>query len=661
MKLKNKKSVKTENKNEITEVLANCIDDVFVIFSADDYSVEYVSPNIERVLGIPVADVQKNLESLGKGKYIGDKEITYASLKEIKVGESVSFIVGREHLKKKEQRFFNETLYLIEQNEGEKKFILVISDRTKELLAKQSLEEALKIASIANQSKSTFLANMSHDIRTPMNSIVGLCTLLRRDIDDKEKLNEHIRQITLTSRHMLTLINDILDMTKIDTGDTTLNMSEINVVELIKEINATIAPQARAKKQTFKTTCAIKTEKFMGDKVRVKRVMLNILSNAVRYTQEGGQINFTVQQLSRPSRKYVYMQFIVKDNGVGMSEQFVKKIFEPYSREMTGAAENHGTGLGMAVAKNLIDLMGGTISVESREGEGSTFAVIFKFPISKINDGNFWVDQGVARVLVIGDNNLDNNSITWAMRKTEVAISFAKSVKAACASIDKALAGGKGYNLVIYCWDGEEEKCLNEIRELRQGIPKFVPLIAFGDCEWEEIESSARTAGVDSFLLKPFTVSTFQECVQELKMNVREGLVPKSDKSVLDGMRFLAAEDNELNAMVLGEILSMVGANCVIKPNGKEALDEFLASGADQYDCILMDVQMPVMDGYAATRAIRESEHVNAKTVPIVAMTANAFAEDVKASLEAGMNAYLLKPFDVGRLEEVVAGLKQSE
>lgn len=656
-----KKKESTANTGELTGVLTHCIDDVFVIFSAEDYEVEYVSPNIERVLGIPVLTVMKSIENLGKGKYLGDKEYTYKTLNdEVKPGSSISYLVSREHAYKKEVRFYNETVYHTD-NENGNKYIVVISDRTKELLAKQSLEEALKIANIANQSKSTFIANMSHDIRTPMNSIVGLCTLMQRDIDDKEKLNEHIQQITLTSRHMLTLINDILDMSKIDTGEATLNMNEIEVVELIKDINSSIAPQARAKKQSFKTTCAIKTEKFIGDKVRIKRVMLNILSNAVRYTPEGGQINFTVQQLSRPSRKFVYMQFIVKDNGVGMSEQFVKKIFEPYSREMSGEANNHGTGLGMAVAKNLIDLMGGTISVESHEGEGSTFAVVFKFPISKINDANFWVDQGVARVLVIGDNNLDNNSITWAMRKTEVTISFAKNIKAACASMEKALSNGKGYNLVIYSWYGDDETCLNDIRELRQGIPRFVPIIAFGDREWEEIEATARTAGVDSFLVKPFAVPTFRECVLELKMGVREGLVPKSDKSALEGMRFLAAEDNELNAMVLGELLSMVGASCVIKPNGQEALDEFLSSRDGQYDCILMDVQMPVMDGYAATQAIRDSEHVNAKSIPIVAMTANAFAEDVKASLDAGMNAYLLKPFDVGKLEEVVAGLKKNE
>lgn len=646
------------SRDQLMGILTNSIDDVFIILSGDDCTAEYVSPNVERVLGVPVKEIEKNIANLGKAKYMDDKEITYQTIKEIEIGSSLSHVVGREHKRTKEMHYYNETIYHIEADKSHK-FIVLISDRTKEMLAKQSLEEALAIARIANQSKSTFLANMSHDIRTPMNTIVGLCTLLQRDTGDTAKFNEHVKQIMLTSRHMLTLINDILDMSKIESGETTLNVTEIDVVELIKEIDAHIAPQAKAKRQSFKTTVAVKNEKFLGDKVRIKRIMLNILSNAVKYTQDGGRIEFTVQQMSRPSRKHMYLQFIIKDNGVGMSEQLVKNIFDPYTRELGSTTETHGAGLGMAVAKNLIDLMGGTIAVESKEGEGSTFAVSFKFPISKINDSNFWVEQGVARVLVVGDNNLVNNSVTWAMRKTEVTISFAKTNKQAKNMIDKAWGEGKGYNIVIYDWAGEEQACLDTLNELRQDIPQYVPLVVLGDCEWSDIEEKAKAVGVDAFLVKPFAVATFKECVTELKMNIREGLVPKTEKSPLADMCFLAAEDNELNAMVISELLNMVGASCVVKPDGKETLEEFEKSQPGQYDAILMDVQMPVMDGYEATKAIRVSSHPEAATVPIIAMTANAFAEDVKNSLDAGMNAYILKPIDMNKLEETVAGFKK--
>ncbi len=657
------KKNKTEisSNEQLIEILLNNVDDVFLILSGNKYGVEYVSPNVEKVLGVPAKDVLRNLSCLGSAKYMDDKEITYRTLDEIAVGSSLSHVVGREHKRNKEMRYYNETVYHVEVDKSDK-YIVIISDRTKELLSKQSLEEALKIAQIANQSKSTFLANMSHDIRTPMNTIVGLCTLLQRDIDDQAKLNDHVKQIMLTSRHLLTLINDILDMSKIESGEATLNISEISILDLIKEIDAKMSPQAKVKRQSFKTKVAVKTEKFLGDKVRIKRVLFNILSNAVKYTPEGGQIEFTVQQMSRPSRKHIYLQFIVKDNGVGMSEQFVQKIFEPYSRALSnGDSESTGMGLGMAVAKNLIDLMGGTISIESKEGEGSTFAVGFKFPISKVSDSDFWIDQGVARVLVIGDNNINNSSITWAMRKTDVNISFAKSVKAAVASMDKAWGNGKGYNIVIYDWLGSEEECLDEIKLLRENIPEYVPLVVFGDCEWSEIEGKATEAGVDAFIVKPFSVATFKECVTDLKMSVREGLVPKSEKSALADMKFLAAEDNELNAMVLVELLHMVGATCVVKPNGKEAVEEFEQSLPNQYDGILMDIQMPVMDGYEATRAIRASSRPEGKNIPIIAMTANAFAEDVKSSLDAGMNAYILKPIDMNKLEETIISYRKDK
>ncbi|MDE6850296.1 MAG: hybrid sensor histidine kinase/response regulator, partial [Clostridia bacterium] len=246
-----KKNIEVTSNEQLIEVLTNCVDDVFLILSGGKYDVEYVSPNVERVLGVPVKDVLKNVACLGKAKYMDDKEITYRTLAEIEVGSSISHVVGREHKKNKEMHYYDETVYHIEVDKSDK-YIVIISDRTKELLAKQSLEEALKIANIANRSKSTFLANVSHDIRTPMNTIVGLCTLLQRDIDDKAKFNDHVKQIMLTSRHLLTLINDILDMSKIESGETTLNISEISVVDLIKEIDSQMSPQAKAKRQSFK-------------------------------------------------------------------------------------------------------------------------------------------------------------------------------------------------------------------------------------------------------------------------------------------------------------------------------------------------------------------------------------------------------------------------
>ncbi|MDE7086934.1 MAG: hybrid sensor histidine kinase/response regulator, partial [Clostridia bacterium] len=589
-----------KNKTEITnngsyggqpvELLTNVIDDVFIILAGNKLEVEYVSPNVERILGISEKEVLKSVRSLGQAKYIDDKEVTMEDVLRIPVGSSDNFLCGREHGKTKEQRFFSETVYHLKDDGGDK-YVLKISDRTNDILVKQSLEEALAIAKIANQSKTTFLANMSHDIRTPMNTIVGLCTLLQRDIGNREKLMEHVKHITVTSRHMLTLINDILDMSKIEAESTTLSEGELSVSEIVKELNVKIAPQAKAKRQTLNTTISVRDDKFLGDGLRIKRAIANILSNAVQYTPDGGRIDFAVQQISRPSRKYAYMQFVIKDNGIGMSEEFLKKIFIPFTREQHGDVTVQGTGLGMPIAKNLIDLMGGTVSIESKLGEGTKVVVNFKFPLTKTNDADFWIAQGITRMLVVGGNNIDNNSITWAMRKSGVQISFAKSLKAACSVLEKAMAEGKGYNVVLFDWNGKDKNA-NDVKAVRESVSEYVPLIAFGDCEWDKTEAKAAEAGADAFLPNPFLLAEFRECVENLKKGKREGVPAEQEKSVLDGMRFLAAEDNELNAMVLVELLKVSGATCVVKANGQEAVNEFVASEEGYYDGVLMDIQM---------------------------------------------------------------------
>ena len=643
------------SRDRLFEILTVNADDCFLMLSGENLNVEYVSPNIERVIGISVKEAEKSVNNLSMVKYIDDKEVSKEDILKIPVGASVTFVGSRDHGRTKEQRFYSETVYHVKESDGDK-YIVTISDRTNEILAKQSLEEALAIAKIANQSKSTFLANMSHDIRTPMNTIVGLCTLLQRDVEDKEKLAEHVKHIMLTSRHMLTLINDILDMSKIEADDTALSEGEMSISELVKDINAKIAPQAKAKRQTLSTTVAVRDEKYVGDVLRIKRVLLNVLTNAVQYTPEGGRIEFLIQQIARPSHKYAYLQFTVKDNGIGMSEDFVSRIFEPFTREHMGNGLQ-GTGLGMPIAKNLVDLMGGTIAVESKSGEGTKVTINFKFPLIKVSDAEFWTEHGISRILVVGGNNIDNNSITWAMRKSGVQISFAKTMKAAYAALEKSMSEGKGYNVVLFDWYGSEKACLSDLKLIRDNLSEYVPLIAFGECGYNEAEAKAVEAGADAFLPNPFLLSSFKDCIVNLKNGKREGVSVNNGKSVFEGLRFLAAEDNELNAMVLSELLKMNGASCVIKVNGREAVDEFVSSKAGYYDAVLMDIVMPIMDGYEATKAIRESEHPSAKTIPVIAMTANAFAEDVKKSIDAGMNAHMRKPIDMGRFEEIVRDL----
>ncbi len=652
-----RKGGEASSDEELFRIFTTCTDDVFIMLSCDNLAVEFVTENAERVLGVPVREIRRNISILGGAKYTDDKVVDMSVLSKIPVGGSISLVAGREHRRSKERRFFKENVYRVAADNAEK-FVVVFTDCTKELQARQSLEEALSIAKAANKSKSTFLASMSHDIRTPMNTIVGLCTLLQRDMADKAKLVDHVKHIELTSRHMLTLINDILDMSKIESGETTLNIAEIKISDLVKEIDEVIAPQAKAKGLSYTAKVNAKADEFLGDKLRIKRVMTNILNNAVKYTPDGGKVEFTVQQMARPSLKYLYLQFTIKDNGIGMSESFIKKIFEPFTRELA-ATDVEGTGLGMPIAKNLVDLMGGTIAVESELGAGTTFTLTFKFPLSKVDDSQFWLEHGISRVLVVGGNDIDAKSVTWAMKKAEVSVSVAKNAKSAQSSIEKALMEGKGFNAVLCDWRSEKTS-LQTIQDVKKELPEYVPLIVFGDCERGETQAKAMDAGANGFLSKPFLMTAFKDCIMGLKARGGEN-DDDEQLSALSGKKLLAAEDNELNSMVLCELLNMVGATCVVKPDGKQALEAFENSSEGEFDGILMDVQMPVMDGYEATKAIRASAHAQAKTIPIIAMTANAFAEDVNNSYEAGMDAYLLKPIEMAKLEELFIGFESGK
>ena len=396
--------------------------------------------------------------------------------------------------------------------------------------AKLAAEEAFHVAQEANRSKSSFLANMSHDIRTPMNAIVGITSLIEHECDDGEKVKEYAKKIELSSQHLLGIINDVLDMSKIETGKTTLKYVDFSISELLQEMNTVFHPQANEKHQTFVITGEdIRHDWVKGDRVHLMQIFTNLLSNAVKYTQAGGIIQFIVEECQTNSSVYAKFHFMVKDNGMGMSPDFKDKIFDAFTREESSLTNKiQGTGLGMAITRNLVEVMGGTIDVESVKGQGSCFEVLLDLKIA----------------------------------------------------------------------------------EQRVAAP-----------------------------------------TQKIQENMQ-------DISVLKGMRFLCAEDNELNAEILTELLKIEGAECTICENGEEILKAFEQSAPGDYDMILMDVQMPVMNGYEATKAIRRSSHELAKTIPIIAMTANAFSEDIQHSFAAGMNAHISKPVEMRILEKTVRDIK---
>lgn len=533
--------------------------------------------------------------------------------------------------------------------------------------AYQSAEKERHTAERASRAKSEFLSNMSHDIRTPMNAIVGFSTLLQRDAHDPDRVYEYTRKISSSSQHLLGLINDVLDMSKIESGKTTLNISEISLAEVVDELGAMMQVQAKAKHQDFRIyVYDVCNEEILGDRLRINQILINILSNAVKYTPDGGKIEMSVRQLPQHTKNYARFRFVIKDNGIGMSEEYLETIFQPFSRESSKkTAGIQGTGLGMAITKNLIDLMGGTISVESELDHGSTFTLVLELRIKEQNvDPEFWIKHGVTHLLVVDDEEEICLGVQKTMTGTGVNIQYALGGQEAVAMAEGAEADGRGFDLVIIDWQMPDISGIETARRIRKIVPSNVPIMILTAYDISSIEEEGTKAGVDGFLQKPFFLSNFKMIVDSMKGTGEEAqskFGPDDEEITLEGMHILAAEDIELNAEILMELLKIAGATCEWAGNGQEALEMFEQSEPGHYDLILMDVQMPVMNGYDATRAIRGCSHPQAETVPIIAMTANTFSEDVKDALDAGMNAHVGKPVDMNLLKAVIKGVTGSD
>ncbi len=657
-------SVKSETELQYRElmfgVLSNNVDDIFIMLDHDNQQVDYISPNIERLLGIPVEEARKDIRVMKKCAVNFDVVIPKEVLNTIPLNGNKYWECEYMHQNTGERRWYRMTVYNMSIQDVSK-YIIVLSDRTQDQQLNQKLQEALNAARSANEAKSNFLSNMSHDIRTPMNAIVGFATLLENNADQPDKVKEYTHKITASSHHLLSLINDVLDMSKIESGKTSLNVDRFSLPELMEELNIILMPQAKAKKQTFKIHVqGASPEQMIGDKLRLNQILINLLSNAIKYTPVGGNIDFTVSEIPQQSQQqYVKLKFVVKDNGIGMSEEFQKNIFAPFSREISSVTNKiQGTGLGMAITKNLVDLMGGIITLESAPGKGSTFTVELTFVIPEPEEADMWFKHEVKRVLVADDEEEICLDIKELMKDTGVNVSSVNDGESAVKEAVRAHDAGEDYDVILLDWKMPVMDGVATARLIRERIGKDIPILVLTSHDWEEIETEARQAGIDAFMSKPFFVSSFWQTIKPLfsKPEEEETVTPAvpATETVLNGKLFLVAEDNELNAEILTEMMGMHGASCELAVNGQEAVDMFLRSEAGHYDMILMDVQMPIMNGYEATRKIRSSSHPEAKTIPIAAMTANTFAEDVRNALDAGMNGHLAKPIDMNAVIQMV-------
>ena len=510
-------------REELFSSLSRNVDDVFLMIDTGTGKVEYISPNVRRILGISPEAVQEDFHVLCSAE--GDNCTSRLDgLMQMEQGTQQEWDREFIHQETGEPHYIHVTGF-INEVQGAKKCIVDLSDRTGEHQTTLAVEAALEVAEKASKAKTDFLSNMSHDIRTPMNAIVGLTTLMENELDQPEKLAEHLHKLESSGQLLLGIINNILDMSRIESGKTTLSVEPMHLSQQLDQLSTMIRAQASEKAQTFTVSTHLRHENLLADPTRLNQVLMNILSNAVKYTPRGGHIRFEVEELPR-NEHYAKYRFVVQDDGIGMSKAYQKTLFDPFTREeRSGTNRVQGTGLGMAITKNIVDLMGGSISVESATGKGTRFEVVLEFPI---------------------DTEAD--------------------------AVPEA-----------------------------QALP-------------EEPE----------------------------------------DVSPLCGMNFLCAEDNAINAEILELLLKSKGAHCKICPNGQEIVDAFVRVKPGEYDMILMDVQMPVMDGLEAARRIRSSENPLGQVIPILAMTANAFLEDMQKSKEAGMDEHLSKPVDIDALEQTV-------
>ncbi len=520
-------------------------------------------------------------------------------------------------------------------------------------LHNKQLAEALQAAQIASNSKTMFLSNMSHDIRTPMNAVLGFTALLALEAENPAKVREYTKKITASGQHLLSLINDVLDVSKIESGKVVLNMGNFTLNDLVSSVDAIIRPMAEGRKQSFHVeVTGIKHEYLLGDETRINQILINLLSNAVKYTQEGGNIWFRIIGMKQRSNQFEHIRIEVEDDGYGMTPEYLETIFEAFTRaENSTTNKVQGTGLGMAITKNIVELMGGTIDVSSEVDKGSLFKVELELRIPEEQaDKRFWRERGIDRILVVGSEQETCENIQVLMKDTEVVVDTACDLQAAVNMISES--NRDDYHLILLDWDETELGGISAAQKLRECTA--APILFLASYEAKRTESVAEMENAE-VLCKPFFVSALKEKILEMQEAGKVAAkLEEEDNNSLEGLHFLAAEDNMINAEILSEILSMEGASCEVAENGKLVLERFERAQEGEFDAILMDVQMPVMNGYDATRAIRALNRSDAAKIPIIAMTANAFAEDEKEALAAGMDVHLAKPIDIGLLKKVI-------
>ena len=527
-----------------------------------------------------------------------------------------------------------------------------------EMEKKSLLEDALAQANRASKAKSVFLSNMSHDIRTPMNAIVGFTTLAITHIDYKEQVEEYLKKIKTSGEHLLSLINDVLDMSRIESGKMHLEEKPCSLPEVLHGLCNILQADVRAKQlELHMDTVDVLNEEIYCDKLRLNQVLLNLIGNSVKYTASGGVISMRVIEKMGAPEGYANYEFHIKDNGIGMSEEFVKHIFEPFEREEnTTMSGIQGTGLGMAITKNIVDMMNGSIEVKSEQGVGTEFIVKFTFRLySGMREPLVIPELKNCRALVVDDDFNTCDSVSYMLQQIGMRVEWTLSGKEAVLRTRQAGMRNDNFSVYMIDWLLPDMNGVEVTRRIRQEVGENVPIIVLTAYDWSNIEEEAKAAGVTTFCSKPLFLSGLRKCLNSVMAAENKGELAASKESVcIKTGRILLAEDNELNQEIAMAILEDSGFTVEVAGNGKIAVEKLEASEVGYYQLVLMDVQMPVMNGYEATKAIRSLKNQDLATIPIIAMTANAFEEDKQEAIRCGMNGHIAKPIDVDVLFETL-------
>ena len=539
--------------------------------------------------------------------------------------------------------------------------ILFVFDMAVMLNFNKKLQAAAREAATANKAKTDFLSTMSHDIRTPMNAIIGLTTIAEKNLGDTVSVGENLRKITLASNHLLTLINDILDISKVESGKLNLSPQTFSLVETVENLVNLSQPMIKEKNIEFRFRASrMEKEYLYADKLRLNQIYINILSNAIKYTEPGGRVSVDMHQEESQKAGCVRLTYTVSDTGIGMSPEFMATMYQPFSRQTDSRVNSiQGTGLGLAITKQMVDLMEGTIDCQSEQGKGTTFTVILDLPVADRQREDMLLEP--MDVLIVDDDEVLLETAVDTLESLGVTADCAKSGLEALGMIMHRNKIGQDYRVVILDWKMPDIDGVETIRRIRTEINSSIPILLISAYDWSDIEDVAKEAGANGFVSKPLLRSTLYDKINELLGTEAKSVEPDNDYSDLQGMNILIAEDNDINWEIISTMLGMFGITTERAKNGRICVEKMDAAMEGTYDLIFMDIQMPEMNGLDATRNIRALSDPWASSIPIIAMTADAFSENVTECLNAGMNGHIAKPIDIKLVIKEIRRIKEEK